>query len=90
LKAGLTLPHYRATRQNKKLIISLNNNHPYVYNYLRKMTDLQAQKNEGIKLYSNYIGLSKARVLEQFNDLAMNKIIESEADELRKFFTEEN
>jgi|APGre2960657373_1045057.scaffolds.fasta_scaffold03432_6 hypothetical protein len=88
--AGLTLPHYRATRQNKKLIISLNNNHPYVYNYLRKMTDLQAQKNEGIKLYSNYIGLSKARVLEQFNDLAMNKIIESEADELRKFFTEEN
>lgn len=88
--AGVSLPHYRATRQNKKLIISLNNNHPYVCNYLRKMTDLQLQKNEGIKLYSNYIGLSKARVLEQFNDLAMNKIIESEADELRKFFTEEN
>ena len=89
-EAGVTLPHYRATRQNKKLIISLNNNHPYVYNYIRKMTDLQAQKNEGIKLYSNYIGLSKARVLEQFNDLAMNKIIESESDELRKFFIEEN
>jgi hypothetical protein len=88
--AGMSLPHYRASRQNKKLIISLNNNHPYIYNYLRKLTDLEAQKNEGIKLYSNFIGLSKARVLEQFDNLAMHKVIESEADELRKFFTEDN
>jgi len=82
------LPHYRASRLNKKLIISLNNNHPYVYNYLRKLSDVEAQKLEGIKLYSHFTGLSKARVLEQFDNLAMNKVIESESDELRKFFVE--
>jgi len=82
------LPHYRASRVNKKLIISLNNNHPYVYNYLRKLSDVEAQKLEAIKLYSHFTGLSKARVLEQFDNLAMNKVIESESDELRKFFVE--
>jgi hypothetical protein len=84
-----SLPHYRASRQNKKLIISLNNNHPYVCNYLRKLSDVEAQKLEGIKLYSHFTGLSKARVLEQFDNLAMHKVIESESDELRKFFTTE-
>ncbi len=88
--AGLSMPHYRATRLNKKLILHLNNNHPFIYNHFRKLSDLQSQKNEGIKLYSNYIGLSKARVLEQFDNIAMHKVIESEADELRKFFAEEN
>lgn len=83
-------PHYRASRQNKKLIIHLNNNHPYVYNYLRKLTDIQAQKTEGIKLYSNYIGLSKTRVIEQFPNEAMQQVIANEGEELRKFFTEEN
>ncbi len=84
-----SLPHYRASRVNKKLIISLNNNHPYVSNYLRKLSDIEAQKLEGIKLYSHFTGLSKARVLEQFDNLAMHKVIESESDELRKFFTTE-
>jgi hypothetical protein len=84
------LPHYRATRLNKKLIIHLNNNHPYIYNYLRKLTDIQAQKAEGIKLYSNYIGLSKTRVFEQFPTEAMESVIQNEGDELRKFFTDEN
>ena len=83
-------PHYRATRQNKKLIIHLNNSHPYIYNYLRKLTDIQAQKAEGIKLYSNFIGLSKTRVIEQFPNEAMQQVIANEGEELRKFFTEEN
>jgi hypothetical protein len=68
----------------------LNNNHPYIYNYLRKLTDIQAQKAEGIKLYSNYIGLSKTRVFEQFPTEAMESVIQNEGDELRKFFTDEN
>lgn len=84
------LPHYRATKQNRKLIISLNNSHPYVYNYLRKLKDIEAQKLEGIKLYSQYTGLAKARVIHQFDQIALNKVIESESDELRKFFTEED
>lgn len=82
------LPHYRASRVNKKLIITLNNSHPYVCNYLRKLSDVEAQKLEGIKLYSHFTGLSKARVLEQFDNMAMHKVIESESDELRKFFIE--
>jgi hypothetical protein len=88
--ADKLLPHYRATRLNKKLIIHLNNNHPYIYNYLRKLTDIQAQKAEGIKLYSNYIGLSKTRVFEQFPTEAMESVIQNEGDELRKFFIDEN
>lgn len=84
------LPHYRATRQNKKLIIHLNNNHPYIYNYFRKLKDIEAQTSEGIKLYSNYIGLSKTRVFEQFPTEAMESVIQNEGDELRKFFTEED
>jgi hypothetical protein len=86
-EAGIN-PHYRASKINKKLIITLNNNHPYVYNYLRKLTDVESQKIEGIKLYSHYTGLAKARVIQQFDNLALQKVIESESDELRKFFLE--
>ena len=88
--ADKSLPHYRATRLNKKLIIHLNNNHPYIYNYLRKLPDIQAQKAEGIKLYSNYVGLSKTRMFEQFPTEAMESVIQNEGDELRKFFIEED
>ena len=85
---GKNSEYYEASRKDRTLIITLNEEHPWVYKFFDNADDTQKQNLMAL-LYSRHYALLKASVAENMKPRYINRIIQEESNELREFYQTE-
>lgn len=83
-KLGKNNLHYEAERAGDKLLMRLNIEHPFVWNYLDKADD-RTKKDEIVQLYARHIALTKAKAFHDFKTETMYRVIQEESNILRSY-----
>lgn len=83
---GKNSEHYEASRKDDKLIVTLNEEHPWVYNFFDKIDDEDQKQNLIALLYSRHTALLRASVIENMKRNSINRIIQEESNALREFY----